>query len=241
MRHTGLTADAVGSRGDADAEVVASLERVAVVVRRTPVLRRVDLALRAGETLGVLGANGSGKSTLLAVLATLVPPAAGRGVVLGRRLGTASVALVRPHIALVGHSPALYPRLTLAENLHLVARLTGRDGAAADRALRAVGLAGAGPRRAEECSQGMARRTELARVLLTEPSLLLLDEVHAGLDGDALGLVDDVVARVRRRGGACVLVSHDAARMVGLVDRSVRVEQGELRAVPGATRGSLPC
>ncbi|GAA2565778.1 ABC transporter ATP-binding protein [Pseudonocardia hydrocarbonoxydans] len=237
MSHTGHSTGAAASRA-AGVDAVAHLDDVAVTVRRTPVLRRVDLTLRAGETVGVLGANGSGKSTLLAVLATLVPPAAGHGTVLGRPLGTAAVATVRPHIALVGHTPALYPQLTLTENLHLLARLTGRANSTADGALRAVGLAGAGGRRAESCSQGMVRRAELARVLLTEPSLLLLDEVHAGLDRDAVGLVDDVVARVRRRGGACVLVSHDAERLVGLVDRTVRVEQGGLRA--GSPAGPPP-
>lgn len=212
---------------------IARLDDVAVSIRRTPVLRRLDLRLGAGEVLGVLGANGSGKTTLLQVLATLVAPSAGRARVLGHELGTRGVELVRPRIALVGHLPAVYGSLTLAENLRFVARLIGRDDRAADGALATVGLGGAAGRRAESCSQGMQRRAELARVLLTDPSLLLLDEVHAGLDADAVPLVDEVLARVRARGGAAVLVSHEPDRLRGVADRLVRIVDGGAEPVGG--------
>ncbi len=142
--------------------------------------------------------------------------------------------MVRPRIALVGHLPALYGSLTLAENLRFVARLTGRDDRAADRVLAAVGLDGAAGRRAESCSQGMQRRAELARVLLADPSLLLVDEVHAGLDAGAVRLVDEVVARVRARGGAAVLVSHEPDRLSGVVDRLVRIVDGGVEPVRNA-------
>ncbi|MGH3847171.1 MAG: ATP-binding cassette domain-containing protein, partial [Pseudonocardiaceae bacterium] len=153
---------------------IARLDRIAVDIVRTPVLRGVDLVVRAGEVVGLVGANGSGKSTLLRVLATLLVPADGTGHVLGAALGTPACAAVRPRIALVGHSPALYPYLTLAENLRFVARLIGVAGSEVDDALEAVGLSGAAGRRADHCSQGMLRRAELARVLAVTPSLLLL-------------------------------------------------------------------
>lgn len=211
-------------------ESLARLDGVAVTVQRTPVLRGLGLRLGSGEVLGVLGANGSGKTTLLHVLATLIAPSAGGGHVLGAALGGPRCVTVRRRIGLVDHQPALYPQLTLAENLRFVARLTGHDADAADRALTDVGLGGAAQRRADRCSQGMQRRAELARILLTEPRLLLLDEIHAGLDPDAVGLVDEVVRRVRGRGGACVLVSHEPDRLAGLSDRLVRVVDG--RALP---------
>lgn len=217
---------------------LARLDGVAVTVQRTPVLRGLDLRLGSGEVLGMLGANGSGKTTLLHVLATLIAPSSGGGHVLGAALGSRRCAAVRPRIGLVGHQPPLYPQLTLAENLRFVARLTGRGADAADRALADVGLGGAAHRRADRCSQGMQRRAELARVLLTEPLLLLLDEIHAGLDPDAVGLVDEVVRRVRARGGACVLVSHQPDRLTGLCDRLVRVADG--RALPVTAPAARP-
>lgn len=243
MVHTVVPADRTVASAPADADagragLVISLDGVAVTIRRTPVLRGVDLQLQAGEVLGVLGANGSGKTTLLRLLATLVAPSAGRGVVLGHELGNAGCVAARPQISLIGHLPALYPQLSLAENLRFVARLTGRDESLAQEALVTVGLAGAAQRRAENCSQGMQRRAELARVLLTRPTLLLLDEIHAGLDHDSAGLVDEIVARVRGRGGACVLISHEPHRLTALVDRMVRVADGRTHPVATTTRAS---
>ncbi|OLT41767.1 transcriptional regulator [Saccharomonospora sp. CUA-673] len=213
-----------------DNDAIATLAGVAVDVERTAVLRGVDLTVGPGDSVGLVGANGSGKSTLLRVLATLLPPVSGRGEVLGAALGSPDCAAVRPRIALVGHDAALYPRLTLRENLEFVARLTGRSGRAVDDALEAVGLGPARNRPAEVCSQGMRRRAELARVLLTEPGLLLLDEAHAGLDAASIGLVEVVVRQVCDRGGASVVVSHDHPRLHGLADQLVEIVGG--RAEP---------
>ncbi|WP_249043279.1 ABC transporter ATP-binding protein [Prauserella muralis] len=210
-----------------DNDNVVTLVDVAVDVERVSVLRGLDLTIAAGESIGVVGANGSGKSTLLRVLATLLPLAGGYGRVLGAELGTDECFAVRPGIALVGHAPALYPRLTLGENLRFLARLTGRRERAADEALEAVGLARAVDRRAEVCSQGMLRRAELARVLLSQPRLLLLDEAHAGLDKASISLVEAVVERVRDGAGASVVVSHDQPRLRGVADRLVEISGGQ--------------
>lgn len=193
-------------------------------------LRGVELTLAAGEAVGLVGANGSGKSTLLRALATLLPPVAGTGAVLGARLGTREVERVRPAIALVGHTPSLYPRLTLGENLRFWCRLTGRGTSAADAALQVVGLGRAADRPADRCSHGMQRRAELARVLVAAPRLLLLDEAHAGLDRASAALVGVVVTAVRERGGGAVVVSHEHERLEGTVDRVIEIEGGALRA-----------
>lgn len=215
-------------------EAVVSLVDISVDVDRVPVLRGLDLTVRRGESVGFIGANGSGKTTLLRVLATLLPPTRGKGRVLGATLGSPACAAVRPRIALVGHAPALYPQLSLRENLHFVARITGHRDGEADEALELVGLGGAADRWAEVCSQGMQRRAELARVLLTEPALLLLDEAHAGLDTASAGLVEAVVGRVRARGGAAVVVSHDHPRLLDVADRVVKIADGQATPVqPG--------
>ncbi|MFI7679457.1 ATP-binding cassette domain-containing protein [Actinophytocola sp. NPDC049390] len=207
---------------------VVTLVGIAADVERVPVLRGLDLHVGAGESVGLTGANGAGKSTLLRVVGTLLPPAGGEGRVLGATLGTDECRAVRPRISLVGHTPALYSRLTLLENLSFVARLVGRTEREAAEALDAVGLARAADRRAEACSQGMCRRAELARVLLTEPALLLLDEAHAGLDAESAELVEVVVERVCHRGGACLVVSHDQPRLAAAVDRVVALTGGAL-------------
>ncbi|OFW63383.1 MAG: hypothetical protein A2135_01820 [Actinobacteria bacterium RBG_16_67_15] len=192
------------------------------------VLRQVELRVDAGEAIGLFGDNGSGKTTLLRVLATLIRPSEGGGTVLGARLGTAEIEAIRPRIGLIGHEPALYPNLTLGENLALVHDLCAAPAATPAEALAAVGLAAAGRRRVAHCSNGMRRRAEFARMLITRPDLLLLDEAHVGLDPAAASLVAHLVADVRERGGAAVVVSHERDRVAGIVGRTVVLGDGRL-------------
>lgn len=193
-----------------------------------PILTDVHLQVDAGEVVGVAGPNGAGKTTLLSVAATFLFPTSGEGRVLGARLGSREVMSVRPRIGWSGHDPGLYPELTLAENLAVVAATAGLDRGAVAEALELVGLAGAADRRADRSSNGMQRRTDLARLLLIRPTLLLLDEAHAGLDADAEVIIDALVHRVVAQGGAGLLVSHDASRLARRVDRLVRIEAGRL-------------
>ena len=201
-----------------------------IAVRRpgSLVLRDVSLALAAGESVGLFGANGSGKTTLLRVLATLLRPNAGTGQILGATLGTPGIEAVRPRIGLIAHEPALADRLTLQENLTLFARLGGLTGHDARARLEDVGLGGAGDRPVTQCSNGMKRRAEFARILLVTPSLLLLDEAHVGLDPAAGRLVAHVTAEVVARGGAVVLVSHEQDRVRSIIDRVVVLRNGTL-------------
>jgi heme exporter protein A len=192
------------------------------------VLREVTLSIGAGEAVGLFGANGSGKTTLLRVLATLVRPTAGTGTVLGAAVGTPAAEQVRPRIGLIGHEPALFPRLTLEENLGLVADLITHPALQPDEALAAVGLAGAARRRAIHCSNGMRRRAEFARILITRPDLLLLDEAHVGLDPAASALVEHLVADVVGRGGGAVVVSHERDRAERIVTRTLLLEDGRI-------------
>lgn len=210
---------------------IASLESVAVRRPGALVLRDISFRLDPGEAVGLFGANGSGKTTLLRVLATLLRPSSGSGTVFGARLGTDAVEAVRPRIGLVAHEPALAPHLSLAENLQLVADLIGVERAAADRALADVGLGGAAPRLVVHCSNGMKRRAEFARILLTAPRLLLLDEAHVGLDPDAARLVAHTIETVTTAGGAVVLVSHERERAGMMIQRAVELSGGTLTAV----------
>jgi len=189
-------------------------------------LRSVDLRVGPGEAVGLVGANGSGKTTLLRVAATLVAPTSGAGRVLGAGLRDPERFGVRRRIGLIGHLPALYPDLSLLENSRFVARLVGAPPAAGDESLVRVGLSGARFRRAADCSHGMQRRAEFARLLITRPDLVLLDEAHAGLDRHAEALVALIVDEVRGRGGAALLVSHEQHRVEAVVDRVIPLEDG---------------
>lgn len=207
------------------------LDSVSVRAGAVRILHHVDLEVGSGEAIGVFGANGAGKTTLLRLLATLVRPSEGTGTVFGADLGGEERFDVRPRIGYVGHVPGLYPELTLQENLLFVSDAMGADAMAmsARDALSAVGLAGAADRRADRCSHGMQRRAEFARILMTKPDLLLLDEPHSALDGDAVDLVEAIVARTTDAGGAAVLVSHDQGRVASMATRTLEVAGGALR------------
>jgi heme exporter protein A len=207
---------------------LVELHDVDVAVDLVPIISAISLHVDQGECVGIQGPNGAGKTTLLRVIATLLAPTGGSGTVLGIKLGSKEIPSVRPHIGLAGHVPALAGPLSLIENLRLVARLTGRTEENAAVALARVGLAGAAGRAADRCSHGMRRRTDLARLFLAPPRLLLLDEPQAGLDSTAQPLVDELIRHVVAAGGGAVMVSHDPSGFSGLADRMLTLRSGAL-------------
>jgi heme ABC exporter ATP-binding subunit CcmA len=210
-------------------EPLVDLSNITVRVHTTPILTGVTMHVAPGEVVGVAGPNGAGKTTLLSVVSTLTAPSSGMGRVLGADLGTPEVRRIRGGIGWSGHEPGLYPDLTLAENLRFVASLLGLDEGDADRALEQVGLAGAARRLAGHASNGMRRRVDLARLLMTAPRLVLLDEANTGLDEAAEAIIDEVLRRVKTAGGGALLVSHDAAGLAARTHRVLRIEAGTVR------------
>ncbi len=192
---------------------LATLDRTGVTLGNSRVLSDITLSVEPGEVVGVVGANGSGKTTLLRLIASLIAPDRGSGTVLGARLGTSEVFNVRQRIGLISHIPATIPELTLEENLLHAIRLAGYETTKVADALRVVGLEGSSDRKASDSSFGMKRRTEVARLLITKPSILLLDEAISGLDSDAHKLVDALIDRTVGSGGAVIVVSHDPLQM----------------------------
>ena len=207
---------------------VVDFSGVAVRLGSTVVLRDVDLTIDHGEVVGLFGGNGAGKTTLLNVIATAIRPTAGQARVLGVDLNGDERLTVRGRIGVIGHNPALYPELTLWENLDIACRLTGRPTDGIGDVLQTVGLGGAAGRQGSQCSYGMQRRAEFARELLLEPDLVLLDEPHSALDVAAAELVEHLTSSVVARSGAAVLVSHDRERVEKLASRSVELESGSL-------------
>jgi heme exporter protein A len=199
---------------------------------------RVDLDLAAGERVAVLGPNGAGKSTLLRMVATLLRPEAGTLVVCGSEL-PAGAGRARQAIGYLGHDPLVYLDLTAAQNLELYADLYGLDDAG-DRVRRALDRVGLLPRSFDAVrtfSRGMAQRLGLARALLHEPRLLLLDEPYAGLDAAGARLLDGVLGDLGTGRGA-VIVTHEVERGVSLADRVLVLRAG--RAVLSETTGEPP-
>jgi heme exporter protein A len=168
------------------------------------VLREVSFTLPAGATVAVFGANGAGKTTLLRILAGLLRPHAGEARVLGAALPKEAWT-VRGRIGLLGHEPLLYRDLTVRENLRFHARLHDVPEERAAALVEQVGLRGRDDDPVRTLSRGMAQRAAIARALLHEPDLLLLDEPLANLDPGGAEAIEPLL-----RGPARVLISHDA-------------------------------
>jgi len=169
-------------------------------------LTDVTLTLEAGRTLVVFGPNGAGKTTLLRVLATLLRPHAGQARILGHELPREGWA-VRGRVGFLGHASLLYRDLTARENLRFHARLHGVAPARIDALLAAVGLAARADDPVHTYSRGMVQRAAVARAVLHDPELLLLDEPTANLDPHAAELVDPLIGPASGR--TRVVTSHD--------------------------------
>jgi heme ABC exporter ATP-binding subunit CcmA len=196
-----------------------------------PALQGVSLTVPAGGVLTVLGPNGSGKTTLLRLLATLTRPTAGGGRIGGHDLVRDREG-VRRLIGLVGHGTQLYDDLTPLENLAFAAALAGipRDRDTLATALARVGLEALAGTRVRELSSGMQRRLALARVMLREPRVLLLDEPFSGLDLESLKRLEAYLHAFKGEGGAVVLVTHSFGRGLEVADRVAILAGGRLVA-----------
>jgi heme exporter protein A len=157
-------------------------------------LSGVSLSLATGQTLVVFGPNGAGKTTLLRVLATLLRPHGGAVRVLGSALPDDAWA-VRGRIGLLGHEPLLYRELTARENLRFYARLHGVECERVERVLASVQMQNRADEPLRTLSRGMVQRVAVARAVLHEPELLLLDEPRSNLDPAAVALVEPLIGR----------------------------------------------
>ncbi len=196
---------------------------------RVRALDRVTLRVAEGEVVGLLGPNGSGKSTLLKILLGLLPATAGAYRLLG---AAGTPAGVRAVIGYLPEAPEYAPHLSGFEVVWFHARLSGlpRPGLAerVERALAAVGLAGAGQRRAAAYSRGMRQRLGLAQALVHDPRLVILDEPMSGLDPVAIDETGRLIGRLKAQGRTVLLSSHLLGQVAEICDRVALLDRGRL-------------
>jgi len=209
---------------------VNALDAVGVAKEYGPVraLDGIDLSLAQGTIALLRGPNGAGKSTLLRVLGGLTRPTHGSVRVLSRDPFSTRDAAVRALVGFLGQDAALYGELTVAENLRFAARLRGADERELERAAELLALSPVLDRRARTLSQGFRRRVGLARALLGEPALLLLDEPWNGLDAASAERLSRLLESLRGRGVAALVASHAAGTTLPKFDRELSLERGRL-------------
>jgi len=203
---------------------------------RTPVLRGVDLEVPWGQVLTLLGPNGSGKTTLIKILATLTKSDAGDVTIGGMPLSKQGQN-IRRIIGVVAHDPLLYDDLTGRENLRFFARMFGvqeideRIAVVTER----MGMTPRLDQRVRTLSHGMKKRFSIARALLHEPAILMMDEPESGLDQEALGLLDAVVTDKTNPLRTVLMTTHSLDRAIALGQRMAILANGRI-AYQGALK-----
>ncbi|MDZ7813365.1 MAG: ABC transporter ATP-binding protein [Ideonella sp.] len=198
------------------------------------VFQAVDLSLKRGELVALLGESGTGKSTLLNCLAGLDEPDAGRIEIDGQDLSqldeAGRAALRRAKLGFVFQAFHVLPHLNVAQNVGLPLLLLHRpDPARVQAMLDAVGLGDLGARMPRQLSGGQLQRVAIARALVHEPALILADEPTGNLDArHARDVMDLLLNQVRAQGAACLLVTH-SEQAAARADRALRLDEHGIR------------
>ena len=206
----------------------AEAREVSKIYERQRALSRVSLTLRPGVVTALLGPNGAGKTTLLWLFSTLSAPSS--GTMHFGDLPPEQAKEARGKIGLLSHSALTYGDLTAAENVAFFGRLYGLADAEAEarRLLVELGLEEAMDRPAKTFSRGMLQRLGLARALIGQPQLVLLDEPFTGLDRASTRTVIGRIEALRAAGAMVLMVSHDMETTAELADEQVVLVRGKL-------------
>ena len=217
--------------------VVVELTDGAVAIAGRPILRHVDIAVRAGEFVALMGANGSGKSTLVRALTGLRPLATGNLRLFGtpvadfrdwRRIG-----FVPQRGGATSGVPASVWEVVASGRLthrRLLRPLSRVDRAVVADALEVVGLAGRARDGVSTLSGGQQQRVLIARALAGEPEVLVLDEPTAGVDADSQDTLAGALGHLSNNGGSVVLVAHELGPLAGLIGRAVVLSHGRVQS-----------
>ena len=192
---------------------------------RFAALRGVSASFEASRLYGILGDNGAGKTTLLRILAGLVPPTRGEISILGKK----NPREVCREFGYMAHPSLLYDEMTGMENLRYFARLYGlEDEARCAQIIAAVGLDPALERPVGQYSQGMRQRMSLARALLNDPKILLLDEPFSNVDIRSAREMVKLLGGMRDQGKTIFVVTHQASLLEGAADEFIWMDAGQI-------------
>jgi ABC-type multidrug transport system ATPase subunit len=221
-----------------DASPIVTLTAVVKQFGRFAALRGVSAEFAPGRLYAILGDNGAGKTTLLRVLASLARPTRGSVSI----LGNTELRSVCHELGYMAHPSLLYDEMSGMENLRYFSRLYGindpiQDDGGVAANMTSVGLDPTLTRPVAQYSQGMRQRLSLARALINDPKLLLLDEPFSNVDGSSAREMVMLLARMRSAGKTIFVVTHQASLLEGTADEFVWMEAGQ---ITNRTRGLRP-
>jgi len=215
----------VKSSPTAQDSAVISINGLVKQFGRFAALRGVSAEFTPGRLYVILGDNGAGKTTLLRSLAGLAQPTRGTITI----LGTTDLRTVCGQIGYMAHPSLLYDEMSAMENMRYFARLYEIcDDATCARVITAVGLDPALARPVAQYSQGMRQRLSLARAILPDPKILLLDEPFSNVDVQSARAMAALLAKMRDSGKSIFVVTHQASLLENLADEFVWIEAGQV-------------
>lgn len=208
--------------------VVLAVRGLSAAWEGVPLFNNVTMDLATGDVLYLQGENGAGKSTLLRCLCGLKVPESGEIIVKGERILPGSAALA--HVSAALHESMLHPALTLADNLDLFGRLAARprDDRWREQVFQSLAIAPLLHQRCGEFSRGQSQRATLARALLPQKPLLLLDEPFNGLDRAGVAGLTSLLEAMRAGGCGIVMTCHEPSLVATLATRLLTMQRGDM-------------
>ncbi len=192
-------------------------------------MRDINLKIENGEFLTIFGPNGAGKTTLIKIMSTLISPTSGKVIIDGIDIREAQIE-IRKKIGVISHDTYLYHELTAAENLRFFGRMYSIQNIEAqiNELIKQVGMTYRKNDRVRTFSRGMKQRLSIARALIHDPPILLLDEPYTGLDQHASATFDRILGGMNAHDKTRILISHDIERGISLCDRAIILTNGSI-------------
>ncbi len=194
------------------------------------ILKTIQLSLQTKEMTLLLGKNGSGKTTLMKIIAGLIRPSAGRIIFRGNDI-TQCPELLRSAIGVISHQTGFYGELTASENLVFFGKIgkTPNLYQKIDQSLEKTGLAEFAKLPVKTFSSGMGKRLNIARLMVLEPDILLLDEPYTGLDYDSTRFFNEYLSTFKNSGGTILMITHQIETCFDLCDKIAILERQALK------------
>lgn len=194
------------------------------------IFEEMSFTIQPGACFALFGPNGAGKTTLLRILATLLTPSQGQFTIFGQD-GVSQKDSVRTIMLFIAHGSHLYDELSATENLQFSLALRGQSPELSQlkRALDQIGIGAYGNLKIRQFSAGMKKRLSLAKVILAQPKLLLLDEPYNALDDGGVAITNQLIQDTMKRGGAVVMTTHDRIKAAKIATEGGILQAGHLQ------------